>query len=90
MTPKRSARASAKKTRSPSKESAPKAASPMQQHNHVAGSNVDGMAAQARAAHQPPAESGSEVPRSVAETVAPMNTPLAPPAASATDEGQRS
>jgi hypothetical protein len=69
--------------KSASKARTPKAPSPMQKANHVAGPNVDGMAAQARAAHEIP----GAVPPAVAATEAPMNTPL-PPSESAVDSGK--
>jgi hypothetical protein len=68
--------------------------SPMRQINPAIGTNVDGLADQARSAAAPPAALPQRSARKQADTVdvgARMNTPptSTPPASSAVDEGQK-
>lgn len=83
MSPKRSAKPSARKTKSHGKR-APKAESPMRKIEHAVGPNPDGQAHAARAAHGVPV-----VPTEPNESPPNMNTPpTSSPASSAVDEGQ--
>lgn len=77
MSPKRSAKPSARKSANAGARASK--GSPMRKIEHASGPNVDGHDAQARAAHN---VAGNEV--------APPNTPPSPAAPSVVDEGQRS